>query len=41
MIRAINQLNLFKFMLAKSRLALEGDFKGVFLISIHCTHVMM
>lgn len=41
MIRAINQQNLFKFMLAKNRLALEGDFKDVFLISIHCMHVVM
>lgn len=40
-IRAINQLNLFKFVLAKSRVALEEEFKGDFLISIHCMHVVM
>lgn len=40
-IRAINQLNLFKFVLAKSRVALEEEFKGYFLISIHCMHVVM
>lgn len=40
-IRAINQLNLFKFILAKSRVALEEEFKGDFLISIHCMHVVM
>lgn len=41
MIRAINQLNLLKFMLAKSRLALESDFKDDSLISIHYMHVVM